>query len=156
MTNIPAAARQLFSTVTESGQLELSLRDVPVPAPTGDEVLVRVEATPINPSDLAVLLSAADSNAFTATADGAAAPIPEAARRALAPRTGKPLPIGNEGAGTVVAAGDDPAAQALIGKTVAAAGGAFYAQYRLLRARDCLPLPAGIGAKKARPPSSTR
>lgn len=148
MTNIPAAARQLFSTVTESGQLELSLRDVPVPAPTGDEVLVRVEATPINPSDLAVLLSAADSNAFTATADGAAAPIPEAARRALAPRTGKPLPIGNEGAGTVVAAGDDPAAQALIGKTVAAAGGAFYAQYRLLRARDCLPLPAGIGAEE--------
>lgn len=148
MTNIPAAARQLFSTVTEDGQLELSLRDVPVPTPSGDEVLVRVEATPINPSDLAVLLSAADSNAFTATANGAAAPVPEAARRALAPRAGKPLPIGNEGAGTVVAAGDDPAAQALLGKTVAAAGGAFYAQYRLLRARDCLPLPEGIGAEE--------
>lgn len=148
MTDLPAQARQLFSTVTEDGRLELSLRDVPVPVPAGDEVLVRVEATPINPSDLAVLLSAADSNAFTATADGAAAAIPEAARRVLAPRTGKPLPIGNEGAGTVVAAGEDLAAQALIGKTVAAAGGAFYAQYRLLRARDCLPLPDGISAEE--------
>ena len=145
---VPAQARQLFSTVTEAGQLELSLRDVPVPSPAGDEVLVRIEATPINPSDLAVLLSAADSNAFTATTTGAAAAIPEAARRALAPRAGKPLPIGNEGAGTVVAAGGDPAAQALLGKTVAAAGGAFYAQYRLLRARDCLPLPDGISAEE--------
>lgn len=143
---IPSHARQLFSTVTEAGRLELSLRDVTVPTPSGDEVLVRVEATPINPSDLAVLLGAADSNAFTATPDGASAAIPEAARRALAPRAGKPLPIGNEGAGTVVAAGDDPAAQALIGKTVAAAGGAFYAQYRLLRARDCLVLPEGVSA----------
>ncbi|HSX54210.1 MAG TPA: zinc-binding dehydrogenase [Sphingomonas sp.] len=149
MTNaIPATARQLFSTVTEDGQLELSLRDVPVPTPAGDEVLVRIDATPINPSDLAVLLSAADSNAFTATANGATAAIPEAARRTLAPRTGKPLPIGNEGAGTVVAAGDDPAAQALIGKTVAAAGGAFYAQYRLLRARDLAPLPDGVTAEE--------
>lgn len=148
MTNLPAHARQLFSTATEDGHLELSLRDVPVATPKDDEVLVRVEATPINPSDLAVLLSAADSNAFAATANGAAAALPEAARRALAPRLGKPLPIGNEGAGTVIAAGDDPAAQALIGKTVAAAGGAFYAQYRLLRARDCLPLPEGVSAEE--------
>jgi NADPH:quinone reductase len=148
MTDLPAQARQLFSTVSEDGHLDLSIHDVPVPTPTGDEVLVRVEATPINPSDLAVLLSAADSNAFTATADGARAAIPEAARRAVAPRVGKPLPIGNEGAGTVVAAGDDPAAQALLGKTVVAAGGAFYAQYRLLRARDCLVLPEGVTAEE--------
>ena len=148
MTNLPAHARQLFSTATEDGHLELSIRDVPVPAPKDDEVLVRVEATPINPSDLAVLLSAADGNAFTATANGATAALAEAARRALAPRFGKPLPIGNEGAGTVIAAGDDPAAQALLGKTIAAAGGAFYAQYRLLRARDCLPLPDGVSAEE--------
>lgn len=149
MTDLPAQARQLFSTVTEDGRLELSLREVPVPTPQGDEVLVRVEATPINPSDLAVLLSAADGNAFTATPDGAASVIPEAVRRVLAPRTGKPLPIGNEGAGTVVAAGEHPAAQALLGKTVAAAGGAFYAEYKLMRARDCLPLPGGISAEEA-------
>lgn len=148
MTDLPAQARQLFSTITEDGQLELSVRDVPVPAPQGDEVLVRIEATPINPSDLAVLLSAADSNAFTTMPDGATAAIPEAARRAVAPRLGKPLPVGNEGAGTVVAAGDDPAAQALLGKTVAAAGGGFYTQYRLLRARDCLPLPDGVSAEE--------
>jgi len=149
MTDLPAHARQLFSTVTDDGQLQLSLRDVQVPAPSGDEVLVRIEATPINPSDLAVLLSAADGNAFTITANGAAAPLPETALRALAPRLGKSLPIGNEGAGTVVAAGDDPAAQALLGKTVAAAGGAFYAQYRLLRARECAPLPDGVSAEEA-------
>jgi NADPH:quinone reductase-like Zn-dependent oxidoreductase len=148
MTDLPAQARQLFSTVTEDGRLELSLRDVPVPTPAGDEVLIRVDATPINPSDLAVLLSAADGNTFTATPGGATAPLPETILRALAPRIGKPLPIGNEGAGTVVAAGDDPAAQALIGKTVAAAGGAFYAQYRLLRARECAPLPDGISAEE--------
>lgn len=149
MTDLPAHARQLFSTVTADGRIELSLRDVPVPVPTGDEVLVRVEATPINPSDLAVLLSAADGNAFTASAEGAAGAIPEGVLRALTPRVDKPLPIGNEGAGTVVAAGDDPAAQALLGKTVAAAGGGFYAQYRLLRARECFALPDGISAEEA-------
>ncbi|WP_423602243.1 zinc-binding dehydrogenase [Sphingomonas sp. MS122] len=148
MTDLPAQARQLFSTVTGDGQLELAVRDVPVHIPRGDEVLVRVEATPLNPSDLAVMLSAADSKAFTATADGAAAAIPETARRAVAPRVGMPIPVGNEGAGTIVAAGDDPAAQALLGKTVAAAGGGFYAQYRLLRARDCLPLPDGVSAEQ--------
>ncbi|HSX54511.1 MAG TPA: NADH oxidase, partial [Sphingomonas sp.] len=123
---IPATEKQMFSTVTEDGGLELALRELPVPQPNGDEVLIRVEATPINPSDLAVMLSVADSNAFTALGYGARAEIPEALRRHVAPRVGKALPIGNEGAGTVVAAGDDPAAQALIGKTVAAAGGGFY------------------------------
>lgn len=145
---VPTQAKQLFSTVTEGGALELAIRDVPVPAPTGDQVLVKVLATPINPSDLAVLLSAADPNAFTATADGASAPLPEASRRFNAARIGKPLPIGNEAAGTVVAAGDTPAAQALIGKTIAAAGGASYAQYRVVRAQDCLVLPDGVSAEE--------
>lgn len=148
MTAVPSQARQLFSTVTDDARLELAIREVPVPAPTGDEVLIRVEATPINPSDLAVLLSAADSNAFAAATDGASAAIPEAARRAVAPRVGTPIAVGNEGAGTVVAAGDDPAAQALLGKTVAAAGGGFYAQYRRLHARDCLPLSDGVSAEQ--------
>ncbi len=146
---IPAQAKQMVSTVTDDGGLELTLRDVPVPQPTGDEVLVRVEATPINPSDLAVMLSVADSDAFTAIDGGARAEIPEALRRHVAARAGKPLPIGNEGAGTVVAAGDDPAAQALIGKTVAAVGGGFYTQYRLLRVQDCMPFPDGIAAEEA-------
>ncbi len=148
-TPLPDQGKQMFSTVTEDGGLELTLRDTPVPQPSGDEVLIRVEATPINPSDLAVMLSVADSNAFTPLGYGARAEIPEAMQRHVAPRLGKPLPIGNEGAGTVVAAGDDPAAQALIGKTVAAAGGGFYTQYRLLRARDCLVLPDGVTAEEA-------
>lgn len=145
---VPAQARQLFSTVTDDGHLELAIREVQVPTPRGDEVLVRIDATPINPSDLAVLLSAADGDAFTAMPGGARAVLPEAARRAVAPRLGKPLPVGNEGAGVVVAAGEDPAAQALLGKTVAAVGGAFYAQYRLVRARDCLVLPEGVSAEE--------
>lgn len=145
---VPSNARQLFSTVTADGALDLAIRDVSVPTPTGDQVLVKVAATPINPSDLAVLLSAADPAAFEPTADGARGPVPEAARRFTAPRAGQSLPVGNEGAGTVIAAGDDPAAQALIGKTVAAAGGSFYAQYKLLRAHDCLVLPDGVSAEE--------
>lgn len=149
MTTIPAEAKQMVSTATEDGALELTLRDVPVPQPNGDEVLIRVEATPINPSDLAVMLSVADSSAFTPLGYGARAQIPEHLRRHLAPRLGKPLPLGNEGAGTVVAAGADPAAQALIGRVVAVAGGGCFTQYRIARARDCLVLPEGIGAEEA-------
>lgn len=148
-TPLPDQGKQMFSTVTEDGGLELTLRDTPVPQPSGDEVLIRVEATPINPSDLAVMLSVADANAFAPLGYGARAEIPEGLRRHVAVRAGKALPIGNEGAGTVIAAGEDPAAQALIGKTVAAAGGGFYTQFRLLRARDCLVLPDGVTAEEA-------
>ncbi|PKP91023.1 MAG: NADH oxidase [Alphaproteobacteria bacterium HGW-Alphaproteobacteria-16] len=148
-TSLPDEARQMFSTVTEDGGLELALRPVPVPQPSGDEVLIRVEATPINPSDLAVMLSVADSDGFKPLGYGARAEIPESMRRHVAARAGKPIPIGNEGAGTVVAAGDDPAAQALIGKVVAVAGGGCYTQFRIARARDCLAFPEGIGAEDA-------
>jgi NADPH:quinone reductase len=148
---VPAHALQLFSTVTDDGRLELALREVPVPSPEGDGVLIRVEASPINPSDLGVVLAGADGSAFTAV-DGAlpaaAAPLPDAARRAMAARVGKAFPIGNEGAGVVVKAGDDPAAQALLGKTVSLVGGGLYAQYRLARARDCLVLDEGTSAEE--------
>lgn len=147
----PQTALQLFSTATKDGHLELALKQVPVPTPGDDEVLIRMEASPINPSDLAVMLSAADSDSFTAdTADGhplARAGIPEAMARAVAPRIGVSIPIGNEGAGTVVAAGGE--AQALIGKTVALAGGGSYAQYKIAKARDCMVAPDGITAEEA-------
>ncbi len=146
--SLPADGRQLFSTVTEDGALELTLRPTPVVQPAGDEVLIRVEATPINPSDLAVMLAVADSNAFTSIGVGARAEIPESLQRHVAVRAGKPIPIGNEGAGTIVAAGNDPAAQALLGKIVAVAGGGCYAQYRIARARDCLVLPDGVTAEE--------
>jgi len=113
-------------------------------------VLVRVEATPINPSDLGLLFSAADMT--KAVASGTAerpivtAPVSEGAMKGLAPRVDQSMPVGNEGAGVVVAAGASPAAQALLGKPVALIGGAMYSQYRAVPAEQCLPLPAGATA----------
>ena len=140
-------ALQLRSLVTKSGELELSLASIPIPVPTSDEVLVRVEATPINPSDLGLLFGAADMG--TARQGGTperpvvTASIPEGLMKAMAGRLDESMPVGNEGAGTVVGAGDSEAAQALMGKTVAILGGAMYAQYRTMKARACLVLPAG-------------
>lgn len=149
--DLPAEALELRSLVTSTGTLELSLREVPVPAPGPNEVLVRVEASPINPSDLGLLIASADMS--TATVAGTpgrpvvTAPISAAAVKALSARLDQSLPVGNEGAGTVVAAGSKEAAQALIGKTVAIAGGAMYAQYRAIDAGACLVLPEGTTAR---------
>ena len=145
-TTTPRTALQLRSLLKKSGELEISLVDVPVPDPGPDEVLVRVEATPVNPSDLGLLFSAADMT--KAVASGTAerpvvtAPVSEGAMKALAPRVDESMPVGNEGAGVVVAAGASPAAQALLGKTVAMIGGAMYSQYRAVPVEQCLPLPA--------------
>src|SRR5580698_7532077 len=138
---------QLRSTVKKSGELEISLLPVPTPEPGPDEVVVRVEAAPINPSDLGLLIGAADMS--TAKASGTreapviTAKVPEAAMRAMAGRLDESMPVGNEGAGVVVKTGSSDAAKALMGKTVAMIGGAMYAQYRTLRVAECLPLPAG-------------
>jgi NADPH:quinone reductase-like Zn-dependent oxidoreductase len=141
---------QLHSLVTETGELRLTLARIPTPAPAPDEVTVRIEAAPINPSDLGLLLGAADPEtaAETGTPEAPAiiAKIPPARMAAMAGRIGEPMPVGNEGAGTVIAAGASDAAQALLGKKVAILGGAMYAQYRTLRAADCLPLPEGATA----------
>jgi NADPH2:quinone reductase len=145
---IPETAKQLFSTVTADGRLELALRTVPVTAPGDDEVLIRVDAAPINPSDLGVMLTVADSNAFEAGDNAASAIIPEAMRRHVAARQGISIPIGNEGAGLVVAAGSSPAAQALLGKTVALAGGGMYATYRTAKAVACMIVPEGTSAEE--------
>ena len=147
---IPTTALQLRSLVKASGQLELSLASVAVPVPKADEVLVRVEATPINPSDLGLLFGAADMG--SARAGGTpelpvvTADIPAALMKAMAGRLDESMPVGNEGAGTVVAAGESAEAQALLGKTVAILGGAMYAQYRAMKAKACLVLPAGTTA----------
>jgi NADPH2:quinone reductase len=146
-SSIPHTALQLRSLVKASGQLELSLASVPVPVPRPDEVLVRIEATPINPSDLGLLFGAADMSSVRATGNAAqpavVAEIPAALMKAMAGRLDESMPVGNEGAGVVVAAGDSEEAQALLGKTVAILGGAMYAQYRAIKARQCLVLPAG-------------
>ncbi len=139
---------QLRSLIKKSGELEISLANVPIPEPSADEVVVRVEASPINPSDLGLLVGAAD--VATAKASGTkdapviTAKVPEAAMRAMAGRLDESMPVGNEGAGVVVKTGSSEAAKALMGKTVAMIGGAMYAQYRTMRAGDCLVLPDGI------------
>ncbi|UNB50718.1 zinc-binding dehydrogenase [Mycolicibacterium sp. YH-1] len=150
--DLPDTALELRSLVTPEGTLELSLQDVPVPTPAANEVLVRVEASPINPSDLALLTAGADM--ANATVGGTperpvvTAPLSEGALAGLSARVDVPLPVGNEGAGTVVAAGSSPTAQALLGKTVGIAGGAMYAQYRAVDAASCLVLPDGATARE--------
>jgi NADPH:quinone reductase-like Zn-dependent oxidoreductase len=138
---------ELRSLIKKSGELEISLASVPIPEPGPDEILVRIEASPINPSDLGLLVGAADMSTAKASGSGDAtvvtAKVPEGAMRAMAGRLDESMPVGNEGAGVVVKAGSSDAAQALLGKTVAMIGGAMYAQYRCLRAKEVLPLPAG-------------
>lgn len=149
-TALPDTAKELRSLVREDGTLELSLREVPIPEPQPNEVLIRVEAAPINPSDLGLLLAGADMS--TAQVAGppdspvVTAALPAGALNAMAARVGTSLPVGNEGAGTVIGAGSGPSAQALLGKTVALAGGSMYAQYRCVDASVCLVLPEGTPA----------
>lgn len=144
---LPATTLQLRSLVSRNGELTLSLTEEAIPQPAAHEVIVRVEAAPMNPSDLGLLFGAADLR--TAKASGTAsrpvvtASIPEAARKSMAGRLDQSMQIGNEGAGVVVAAGASPEAQALLGKTVAVLGGAMYTQYRCIAAAQCMPLAEG-------------
>lgn len=150
MSNGTATALELRSLIRKNGELELSLVRVPVPEPGPDEVLVKVEASPINPSDLGLLVGPADMSKAKSTGSGEGvvvrASVPSAALPFLAARLDQSMPVGNEGAGTVVKAGSSEAAQALKGKTVSMVGGAMYAQYRLKKVNDCQPLPDGTTA----------
>lgn len=136
---------QLRSLVKKEGQLQVSLETVPTPEPAADEVIVRIEASPINPSDLGLLLGGADMS--TAMLSGTrekpvlSATVSPAGLKAMAGRIDQSMPVGNEGAGTVVKTGSSDEASALLGKTVAIFGGAMYAQYRCIKAADCLVLP---------------
>ena len=144
---IPSSHLQLRSRINKSAQLELSLVSIPVPELKADEVLLRIEASPMNPSDLGLLFGAADLTTAKASGDAkhpvVTAQVPEKLMRAMAGRLDESMPVGNEGAGVVVKAGASEAAQALLGKTVAALGGAMYSQYRAVKATQCLVLPAG-------------
>ena len=149
MSDLPTDGLALFSTATPEGTIRVSLEPQTL-APLGDdELLVRIEATPINPSDLGLLFGPADVS--TARKDGDHAlvlDIPERIRRMVASRVGQPMPVGNEGAGTVVAAGASDAAQALVGRVIATFGGAMYRTYRVVRVSDALVLPEGATAKE--------
>jgi NADPH2:quinone reductase len=146
----PPTALQLRSLVQPDGTLQVSLEPTPVPAPGPDEVLIQIQATPINPSDIGLLFGPADLStvqvAGSAERPVVTARIPERAMAGMAARLGESMPVGNEGAGLVVAAGSSPAAQVLMGRTVAVIGGAMYAQYRVIAAGQCLALPAGTTA----------
>ena len=146
-TDTKHSGLQLRSLVNYNGELELSLVSMVTPAPAPDEVIVKIEASPINPSDIGLLFGAADMR--TAKASGSAASpvvtasIPERLLKGMTARMGQSMPVGNEGAGVVVEAGTSATAQALLGKTVAVIGGAMYAQYRCIKVDQCLVLPEG-------------
>jgi NADPH:quinone reductase len=150
---LPTTGLQLVSNLKSSGELHVSLKRILVPTPQENEILVRVEATPINPSDLGLLFGPADLDqaVVSGTADMPAItmPMPEPAMRAMAARLDQDLPVGNEGGGLVIAAGNSPAAQALIGKTVGILGGAMYSEYRCVKVHECLPLPEGTTSVEA-------
>lgn len=146
MAGVPDKGLQLRSIIKSSGELELSLAEVAVAPPTGDEVLVRIEGSPLNPSDLGLLLGPADISTLKTAGGVTTAKVPDPFLKAMKARLDESMPVGNEGAGVVIAAGPDPAAQALVGKMVALLGGAMYAQYRTVKAGDVLPLPAGASA----------
>ncbi|WOT06474.1 zinc-binding dehydrogenase [Shewanella youngdeokensis] len=143
---------QLTSTISEDNKLTLALTDIAIPQPSADEVVIRIEAAPLNPSDLAVMFSVA--NMTSASQSGSdvnpviTADVPAQFMPAVKTRVGKATPVGNEGAGTVVAAGSSPAAQALMGKTVAVIGGGTYRQYLAANVRSCLVLKDGTTAKE--------
>jgi NADPH2:quinone reductase len=141
---------QLRSLAKKSGEMELSLVTTSIPKPGADEVIVRIDAAPINPSDLGLLLANADWSqaklSGTAQQPIVTTPVSANAVQAMAARIDIPMPVGNEGAGLVIEGGSSEAAQALVGKTVAVLGGAMYSQYRCVKVNQCLVLPAGASA----------
>ncbi|MFT7126596.1 MAG: NADPH2:quinone reductase [Pseudoalteromonas tetraodonis] len=145
----PKQATRLFSTVKASGTVELSLTEAPLKDCAENEIIVRVEATPINPSDLAVMFSVSDPSKLTVDNGVLSAPIAQAMQRAAASRVDVPIPCGNEGAGTVVAAGSSAAAQSMLGKTVAVMAGGMYSTFRKIKTSECIPFPEGVTAREA-------
>jgi NADPH:quinone reductase len=148
---LPATYLQMISTVSPDAKLLMELVEKPMPTPGPDEVVIRVEATPINPSDQGVMFGWASMATAVSVGSGAdtklTAPVSPQGMGVMKARVGQPLSVGNEGAGTVVAAGSGDYAQSLMGKVVAVMGGGMYAQYRLAPAAMCLPLQDGHTAR---------
>jgi NADPH2:quinone reductase len=145
-------SKEIRSTVTSDGTVELSIVNVAMPVPSETEVVIKVEAAPINPSDLALLISfAADLDSIEFSGEDEAAKttikIRPGLMAALKGRVDQPMSAGNEGAGIIVGAGEK--ATALIGKTVGVAGGSMYSQYRCAPASSCLVMDEGITSTEA-------
>ncbi len=145
-------ARQLLSQLDADGTLTVRIAPLELAAPTGNQVLIRIEAAPINPSDLALLFGPADLAGAQYEPGKMTATMPAGVLRGMASRLGTAMPVGNEGAGTVIAAGEAPAAQALMGRRVACIAGGMYASHVVADARGCMPLPDGISAEAGAAP----
>jgi NADPH:quinone reductase len=147
----PTTGLQLQSLISSSGTLELSLVAMAVPPPTPDDVVVQIEASPVNPSDLGLLLGPADLSTIETHGEGASRRttmrVPDARLRAVAARLDKAMPVGNEGAGIIVATGDN--VKGLLGKTVAVLGGGMYCEYRTVPASSCLAFPGDVAPVEA-------
>jgi NADPH:quinone reductase len=139
---VPTRGRSLRSTVSSSGELRLQLAERDVPEPGGSQVIVAVEASPINPSDLGVLLGAVSPGTLRPDGPDLVGTVPEAALPLYRDRLDKPLPVGNEGAGTVIATG--PEAASLIGRRVGLFGGSMWADYRVADAAAVVELPEDV------------
>jgi NADPH:quinone reductase-like Zn-dependent oxidoreductase len=150
---VPDTCLELRSTVTDDATATLAMRSTTVAPPGDDEVVVRVEAAPVNPSDLGMLFAGGDADAARAAGDGdhpaVAVPVTPAALAAQRARVGRPMPVGNEGGGVVVAGGASAAAQALVGSVVGFLSGNAYAQYRTLHVSQCLPMAPGTDPEDA-------
>lgn len=151
-STLPTTGLELRSTVTDDGAVTLALREGDIAPPTDDQVVVSVGASPINPSDLGMLFAGGNTNQAEAV-DGdlpaCRVPLSDGALAAQGGRLGQAMYVGNEGGGTVIAAGSSAAAQALLGKTVGFLSGNAYAQYRTLHHSQCLPMGDGTTAKDA-------
>lgn len=136
---------QLTSTIRDDGTLTVVVQPQTLPEPAADEVVIEVQGTPLNPSDIGLLFGPADMGKATAlqSQTGIQAPVSEPALKAMAGRMNQALPVGNEGAGRVVASGNSVASQAMMGKNVTVIAGGMYAQYRLVKAAQCVVLPEG-------------
>ncbi|WP_299073589.1 zinc-binding dehydrogenase [uncultured Paraglaciecola sp.] len=143
--------KQLFTEITSQGQLKISLQEHDMPTPKAHEVIVRIEAAPINPSDMWPMFGPADLTeaSYDAANKMLTAPVHKGLLPRIKSRLDQVLPIGNEGAGVVVAAGDHPGAQALIGKTVGVLSGAIYSEYACLPMQACIVHNEGTTAKQA-------
>ena len=142
-------SKQIKSKISKEGLLSISIDEVEVPEPKEGEVLIKVQATPINPSDLGLLVGPADVSSLKVIENGALVEmqVPEGLIRSVAARFDQNLPVGNEGAGIVEAAGKG--AEHLIGKVVGVAGGAMYSEYRCLPAMSCLEMNEGTSPEQA-------
>ena len=143
------SSKQIKSKISKEGLLTISIEEVDIPQPNAGEVLIKVQATPINPSDLGLLVGPADVSSLEIVEEGSKIQmkVPESLIRSVSARFDQNLPVGNEGAGIVEAAGEG--AEHLIGKVVGVAGGAMYSQYRCLPASSCLEMNDGTSAREA-------